>query len=272
MGAPWFKLYANDLLSDSKVRLLTDAQLGKLLKLWAFCCKDGSIPTDLAIASRLLGNCSSNDLAPLVEFFSVSDANPAEMVSHRMMREQATYQEKAKKLRDNGALGGKKKQFNRLANATANALANSTESESESERKELPPTPSATRKGRKAKGKVDPFAEYPEPLIDAVNVIGDLTPSADPDGRAIRIDAAKLIERMDGMTKSNPAITPGLLAESWRDYLASKPMKIKAPQYFFGDAKDNGDGANWHPFARLIWHRQRKASERVEPLLVGVSA
>ena len=79
---------------------------------------------------------------------------------------------------------------------------------------------------QKAKGKVDPFAEYPEPLIDAVNIIGDLTPSADPDGRAIRIDAAKLIERMDGLTKSNPEITPGLLAESWRDYLASKPMKI----------------------------------------------
>ena len=137
MGAPWFKLYANDLLSDSKIRLLTDDQLGKLVKLWAFACKDGSIPSDLAIASRLLGNCSSEDLAPLKSFFRVSDEDPSLMVSERMMREQGKYVEKCEKLRHNASIGGKKKAENAkakaLANAKANALAKPAESESESE-------------------------------------------------------------------------------------------------------------------------------------------
>lgn len=153
MGAPWFKLYANDLLSDSKIRLLTDDQLGKLVKLWAFTCKDGSIPSDLAIASRLLGVASSQDLAPLLPFFRVLDDDPSKMVSDRMMREQVNYSEKCGKLKLNGKKGGEKKAANKLANAIAIALANSTESESESEseeRKDIKP-PSEVHDRKKSK-------------------------------------------------------------------------------------------------------------------------
>jgi len=175
MGAPWFKLYANDLLSDSKIRLLTDDQLGKLVKLWAFACKDGSIPSDLAIASRLLGNCSSEDLAPLKSFFRVSDEDPSLMVSERMMREQGKYVEKCEKLRHNASIGGKKKAENAkakaLANAKANALAKPAESESESEDKEVQPSvvvPAKAETKPEPKAKKEKPAKKAEPSLQEI--------------------------------------------------------------------------------------------------------
>lgn len=140
MGAPWFKLYASDLLADSKVRLLTDDQLGKLVKLWCFACQDGSIPADLAIATRLLGVATKNELAWVSDFFAPDPADPSRLVSSRMLREKEGYDKKCERLRSSASLGGKKKQINRLAEArillekkVANGVAKRTEPEPEPE-------------------------------------------------------------------------------------------------------------------------------------------
>jgi len=147
MGAPWFKLWAFDLLSDAEIRLLEDAQLGQLVKLWAFNCKDGNIPSGLAIANRLLGLPSTNDLSWVMAFFELEADDPSRMFSARMRAEQAKYDSKCEKLRTSAAMGGKKKAANALANAKANGLAKpaETETETETERvsKDTPPEPPA---------------------------------------------------------------------------------------------------------------------------------
>jgi len=49
-----------------------------------------------------------------------------------------------------------------------------------------------------------------------------------------------------------------LLTMAWKDYLASDPKSIKAPQYFFGKAEDQGpNGANWYPWAKAIFVRRQ---------------
>jgi hypothetical protein len=137
MGAPWFPLYAGDLLADSKIRLLTDDQLGKLLKLWAFNCKDGSIPSDLAIASRLLGNCKPKTIAWINDFFVPDPFDSSRMFSPRMKKDHDDYLSKCAKLRVNASAGGFKKASNLAiakANGVANTLAKPAESQSQSQR------------------------------------------------------------------------------------------------------------------------------------------
>jgi len=258
-GAPWFKMYANDLLSDSKIRLLTDDQLGKLVKLWAFACKDGSIPSDLAIASRLLGGCSSEDLAPLLIFFTTSIDDPSQMVSERMMREQVNYSQKCEKLKLNGKKGGEKKQANRVANATANGVAKSTESESESEQdKEVPPKPpkGGEQQKRRRRSQDEILGGYPEKVRQVVNAV--LRPGGwverDPDGREITIDKSQLCVNVDLIFREHPDVDPELLIASKVNYLAKPKMRYCAPQFFFGRGKPGGEPPHWIAEYRMLSH------------------
>jgi len=129
-------------------------------------------------------------------------------------------------------------------------LLTSTQAEAEANSTPLPP------KGerRQRRNRESMFAAYPEAICEITKSILAQTPREDVDGRLIRTDPALLIERLDALVSSNGSITPDLLLRSWVAYVHSKPAHLKAPQYFFGDKKDNGDGANWHPFARLLWH------------------
>jgi hypothetical protein len=117
------------------------------------------------------------------------------------------------------------------------------------------------------KPKADPFEKFPEPLVTVCEKIIQQTPQKDPSDRLVRVDPALLIGRVDGLIQGNPAITPGLLLDAWVSYLATKPGMVKAPQYFFGSQADNKDGANWHPFARMIWNKQKNAEDRAKALL-----
>ncbi|WP_316410505.1 hypothetical protein [Mesoterricola sediminis] len=96
--------------------------------------------------------------------------------------------------------------------------------------------------------------------MDAVNRIVGMTPKEDPAGRKIRLDAATLAERVNGLLREHQALTGDVLVQSWADYLATEPAMVKAPQYFFGRKDDQKDGAHWRAYAALIWHRQAKAS------------
>ena len=251
MGAPWFKLYAGDLLSDTKIRLLSDEQLGILLKLWAFNCKDGCLPSALAIARRLVGASPSDDLKWVMDFFVVNSEDPSKMHSQRMKDEQDGYTKKCERLRVNASKGGLAKAENALANATANTLAKPAESESESESEEekikinpLPPTGSG--------GKVKPVKSgnwlkaHPPELVHAAREILDLWPT--PGGGHFQpggvtpvpgVSPSELASRLAEVHQMGVELQACVqiahrAVQEWKD-----GKWIKAPQYFFGKGKDS---------------------------------
>jgi hypothetical protein len=102
------------------------------------------------------------------------------------------------------------------------------------------------------------FRLIPEHIVELAKSIAVCTPKTDEEGRKIRVVVPTLIDRLSSLLE-NPSITPDLLEQSWRDYLASGPMKIKAPQYFFGKAENQTEyAANWRAFAAVHWHKTHK--------------
>lgn len=141
--------------------------------------------------------------------------------------------------------------------------------ENREQRINTPPTPpkgeaggggagKPSAKARKPRMVENVFAPYGEHITALAKAILSTTPREDRDGRSIRRDPALLVQRLAWILEHNRAVTPEILLHSWRSYLASEPNKIKAPQYFFGQQADNGEGANWLPFARLIWSAEQK--------------
>ena len=115
------------------------------------------------------------------------------------------------------------------------------------------------RRRSRAQAETEAFSAYrPETVALAKAVVAD-TPREDESGRVIRVDAALLAERLDGLLQANADLTPEILQRAWKAYVGGKPSKLKAPQYFFGRPSDQGDNAaNWRPFARLVWSAARK--------------
>jgi hypothetical protein len=295
MGAPWFKLYAADLLSDSKIRLLTDDQLGKLVKLWAFACKDGAIPSDLAIASRLLGGCSANDLLWVTDFFTIgtdSETGQNMMFSRRMREEQTSYDAKCEKLRISAKKGGLQKVANAIANAKANAVAKPTESESESESevkdKEVVAAattvvtmpiavPEAVPVKRKRRNRNEILLSYSENTKKVVNSVLDrgFWRKSDPDGRIITPDPALLCANVQTILENHQEVTPELLIEAARNYLAKDKQCYSAPQYFFGPGKA-GETPKWVAEVQYAAHQAQRMADkeqaRLEAEALGATA
>jgi hypothetical protein len=262
MAQLWFKFWAKEYLSDTKVRCLNYEQRGILQTLWSFEWEEGSIPSNLGMLGNMLGigaKAIRTHSVWITSFFITDPDNPSRMISPRLEMDRAEADMRGAKARVSA--------FHRWNKVNANALrtdmptqceppclddAGQGQGKSKEEGTYVP-----SKKKRKKPG-VEPFSVYPPDVADAGNAILHSTPEEDPDGRKIRIDMAKLAERLDRLCKSSPEISGSLLAKSWENYLASKPMKIKAPQYFFGDQADNQDGANWRPWARLIWHQEHK--------------
>ncbi|MBA4274816.1 MAG: hypothetical protein C0436_04085 [Alphaproteobacteria bacterium] len=120
------------------------------------------------------------------------------------------------------------------------------------------PNPKSKRRSR-----VDDLtAEVPIEMIDAVNSIMALTPIEDQGGRKIRATRPEVLIRVQGIVTSHSAITPGDLVEAWKDYLNSSPRSIKAPQYFFGKAENQGpNGANWEAWIKGVFVRRQLAEK-----------
>ena len=117
MGAPWFKIWSKELLADSKIILLEDDQLGKLLKLWCYASQDGSIPSNPVLLAKLLGGATKKQMVKHLvwvnQFFCLSE-DGQRLISHRLLSEYQAYETKCEKLRGNGALGGRPKKPNGL--------------------------------------------------------------------------------------------------------------------------------------------------------------
>lgn len=110
MGAPWFKVYSKELLSDSKIMRLEDDQFGKLVKLWAFANEDGHIPAAPEDLRKLL-HVSLKEMKKhmdwVLRFFVPSPEHPENLISLRLRAEQDAYELKCQTLRENGTKGGR---------------------------------------------------------------------------------------------------------------------------------------------------------------------
>lgn len=129
MSAPWFKIYSEELLSDPKIRLLDDDQLGRLLKLWAIANLDGcSIPANPKAIGKLLGIQKDNQMVSEMvwvrKFFAPSERDPERLVSVRLQKEQNAYEVKCEQLRKNGGKGGRPKKPNGYPSGYPDGLAN----------------------------------------------------------------------------------------------------------------------------------------------------
>lgn len=131
--------------------------------------------------------------------------------------------------------------------------------------------------------------EVPPEVVELTNKVLDSTPRTQPRGNRagepIRRDLGLLAGRLEGILNlRTPGITPETVALAWKLYLDSAPNTVKAPQYFFGDAKDQDpNAANWFHWARVA-HRKLSGTASVtspptpetqhfgEPARVGVDA
>ena len=284
-AAPWFKIYSKELLADPKTKLLSHDQLGKLLLLWAWANEDDCcIPADPEAIGCLLGianrNQMVNQMVWIRRYFTPLEGDESKLVSLRLLAERRAYEDKCAKLKANGSRGGRPRKSDGKPNGYPDGLANGNQKAPEegSGKKEkdknlpngsadaaplVPPEPEAvkprrTRRSRQ-QAEAEAFSAYrPETVALAKAVVAD-TPREDESGRVIRVDAALLAERLDGLLQANADLTPEILQRAWKAYVGGKPSKLKAPQYFFGRPSDQGDNAaNWRPFARLVWSAARK--------------
>ena len=111
-NAPWFRIYPAELLSDEKIALLDDDQLGKLLKLWAFAaqheCTIPSSEPNLAKLLRISERKMKKNMIWVKQFFvEISPDDPDRLVSLRLQEEYRAYRDKCDKNRDNGFFGGR---------------------------------------------------------------------------------------------------------------------------------------------------------------------
>ncbi|MEN6533986.1 MAG: hypothetical protein ABFD89_10015 [Bryobacteraceae bacterium] len=126
----------------------------------------------------------------------------------------------------------------------------------------LPPKGGRRQKSAKQIQKDSLGNPVPVELLEAVGEIVQSCPGEDRDGRKIRVVRGDLLTRIMDIQENHSAITLKILVQSWLDYLGSQPAHIKAPQYFFGKAEDQGpNAANWLPFARAVYVRMQLSKE-----------
>lgn len=167
MGAPWFRLYAQDFMADTKVRLLDDASVGVLVKLWCLCCSDGGFPSDPKALGKLLSkrpDHAHQAFLKVASFFVDHPLIHGIKTSSRLLAEQAEYEGKVLANQANGKLGGRpKKNPLGLQDGTQPVNPTITEPEPEPEpEKDKKIVPAAPKPPRPAKVQV--VGSYPPEL------------------------------------------------------------------------------------------------------------
>lgn len=122
-------------------------------------------------------------------------------------------------------------------NALHDAVTSGTEAEAEAE-KEVPPNPqggTAKAAKRPRRSRVEILQPFGPDVVRVVNTLLDEWKSEDPeDGRPIKAGPEDMGKAVDSILKAYPNVTPDMLIQAGRDYLASPRIRYKAPQYFFG--------------------------------------
>ena len=163
MAAHWFKKYASDYLSDSKILVLSFEQRGILETLWCFAWKDGGIPADQAQLARLLGltpKAMRTHSGWIARFFQQHPEDATLLISPRLELERAEADSKGAKARESASVRWSKRNANASEThdgkqCEGNASSMLSESESEKEKKypltpkgEASPSAPLKRKGR----------------------------------------------------------------------------------------------------------------------------
>jgi uncharacterized protein YdaU (DUF1376 family) len=294
-GKPeWFKMDPARFLQDQLVDSMTTLELGITTR---FLCRqwvDGFIPNDLGKLARL-GRVTSSEMEAawptLSEFFPALDEG--RRANRFMWVEREFVKDSLKNLEDKGRAAAKKRwdaeresrasDGSPMPNPMGNPLPNMDapvgdpmQDKTRQDRtrdKDIPPkggagggeagTPLRVPKRKSApKASQEAPGRLPQAVIDAVNQIARLCPKKDPQDRSIRVDVAKLADRIKGLFQDHPWLTVDVLVMSWRDYLASDPAWIKAPQYFFGQKASQKEGAHWEEHAAVVMHKQADAREK----------
>jgi hypothetical protein len=281
MGDPWFKFYSSEYLLDARVNSMPLAAQSILVKMWCVCHQIGDIPDDPILVSRLIGVSAKTVRAHwdyVRIMFVSSESDNGMMRSLRLDYERI----KSASKRDRQSIGASKTNRSRWgAESLSESLSDSSMEDGGGKESPLP-----TQKGlgdglllegqtvaqkpslQKTPVKWHPRRDAEETLgfSDGVGkLISDIMaecPKVYAD-RAIRVDIGMLGTRLEGIIAQMPESEP-YLVQAWRSYVASKPIALKAPQYFFGKQENQIDGANWKPWARVCFmaDKQRKQKEQ----------
>lgn len=103
-SSPAFQFYAAEYLADENVALMTLEEEGAYIRALAYCWREGSIPADYELLSRLLKGGSTNILRVVVKCFNQHPTEPGRLVHGRLEKER----EKQKKWREKSKNGGLK--------------------------------------------------------------------------------------------------------------------------------------------------------------------
>jgi hypothetical protein len=147
-----------------------------------------------------------------------------------------------------------------LESSSGNGYVTLSEAEAEAEADLRKPTPTpvakveiATPAKPKRRSKASILSAYsPQTRASCDGILKDW-PAKQPDGSPIRLDTADFMLRIDALLQ-NPELTPEILIDSARRYLAEKKKFRRAPQYFFGAG--NGEGAHWLQYARMAKYEE----------------
>jgi len=119
--APAFQFYAAEYLADERVQLMTIEEEGVYIRLLSYCWREGSIPADPALLTRL---CKGSDVSrmPLVlEAFAPMIDDHRRLIHTRLEKEREKQSEYRQQQRERGSHGGRVSAKKRVAAAQAPA-------------------------------------------------------------------------------------------------------------------------------------------------------
>jgi uncharacterized protein YdaU (DUF1376 family) len=85
--APAFQFYAAEYLADEHVQLMTLEEEGIYIRLLAYCWREGSVPSDIALLSRLCKNAPVEALKIVLPRFEAHPENPDRLIHRRLEKE-----------------------------------------------------------------------------------------------------------------------------------------------------------------------------------------
>lgn len=116
--SPAFQWYAAEYLSDELVQLMSLEEEGAYIRLLSYCWREGSIPFDDELLSRLCKGASTTVVRVVKGCFNQSPTDPLRMVHKRLEEER----EKQRKWREKSAEGGRKSAKKRAERKTSNRV------------------------------------------------------------------------------------------------------------------------------------------------------
>lgn len=108
--APAFQFYAADYLADEHVQVMSLEQEGAYVRLLAYCWREGSIPADLNLLSRLCKNAPVETIQPVLERFAPHPNRPERLVHPRLEAERAKQKQWSEKSAAGGRASAEKRQ------------------------------------------------------------------------------------------------------------------------------------------------------------------